>query len=146
MRQINLIVVHCSATRPSQDIGAAEIDRWHRQGNGWSQIGYHYVVRRDGTIEPGRPLEKRGAHVAGHNANSIGICLVGGVAEDDAAVAEENFTPAQWDALSELLRTLVIAYPKAAIVGHNELDKGKACPSFDVQIALHCGRLRSVLA
>lgn len=146
MRQINTIVVHCSATRASQDIGAADIDRWHREGNGWSQIGYHYVVRRDGTVEPGRDIEKSGAHVRGHNSNSIGVCLVGGVAEDDVSVAEDNFTGKQWEALTGLLRNLLASYPKAVIVGHNELDSGKECPSFDVQVALHCGRLRDVLA
>lgn len=78
MREINLIVVHCTYSRPSMDIGVEEIRKWHVEGNSWTDIGYHYVIRRDGTIEDGRPIERPGAHVKGHNSNSIGIAWVGG--------------------------------------------------------------------
>ena len=78
MRRISLIVVHCSAVRPWQRSSAADIDGWHKD-KGWKGIGYHYVVRRDGTVEPGWPLEVIGSHVVGHNAHSIGVCYEGGL-------------------------------------------------------------------
>lgn len=130
MRVINQLFVHCAATKPTQDIGAKEIREWHVKGNGWKDIGYHFVIRRNGVVEDGRPVEQAGAHVAGHNANSIGICLVGGI--DAAGKPEANFTPEQWKALPRLLRVLKAQYPKATIHGHNEYA-AKACPSFDVQ-------------
>lgn len=130
MRTINRLFVHCSATKPTQDIGAKEIREWHVKGCGWKDIGYHFVIRRNGVVEDGRPVEQVGAHVAGHNANSIGICLVGGI--DATGKPEANFTPEQWKALPRLLRVLKAQYPKATIHGHNEFA-AKACPSFDVQ-------------
>lgn len=129
-RPIDKLIIHCSATKPSMDIGAKEIRKWHTDkppnGNGWSDIGYHYVIRRDGTVEPGRPLALVGAHVAGHNTGSHGICLVGGI-------PEANFTKEQWDQLARVVRAFKAQYPKATVHGHNEFDAGKACPSFDVQ-------------
>jgi N-acetylmuramoyl-L-alanine amidase len=81
MRKINRIFVHCSDTPTGRDVSAADIKRWHTdpkpKGNGWRDIGYSHVIRIDGTIELGRPVEQVGAHVAGHNSDSIGICLVG---------------------------------------------------------------------
>lgn len=129
MRKINLIVIHCAATKPNQDIGRAEIDRWHRE-RGWLGIGYHFVIRRNGKVENGRPLEKAGAHVQGLNANSIGICLVGGLNAKGQPAPE--FTAEQWDALETLVRTLKKQFPDARIAGHNEFA-AKACPSFNVQ-------------
>lgn len=92
-RRITLIVVHCAATPPHQDVGAAEIGAWHRK-RGFRSIGYHYVIRRNGAIETGRALSRAGAHVQGHNAHSIGICMAGGVSAEDFTRAENNFTPA----------------------------------------------------
>jgi len=139
-RKINGIVIHCSATRagvdekitlPGEDIGAAEIDQWHR-ARGWNGIGYHYVIRRDGTIETGRPLERVGAHVEGHNAYTIGICLVGGVGE--AGRSENNFEPPQWAALKGLLAGLRRRFPGAEIKGHRDYPGVKKdCPCFDVR-------------
>ncbi len=126
---INLIVVHCAATPPNMDIGAAEIRKWHTD-KGWSDIGYHYVIRRDGTQEEGREDTVQGAHVRGHNRNSLGICLVGGV--DNDFKSEANFTFLQYDALKHLLNYLHLKYPDAEIKGHKDLDPGKDCPCFDV--------------
>jgi len=141
MRDINLIVIHCSATTPDEDIGVTEIRRWHL-AQGWSDIGYHYVIRRDGTIENGRPVEIEGAHVKGFNANSIGICLVGGVNTRDKA--EKNFTREQFNALAEFLERLRAQYPNTRICGHRDLSPDangdgvieaiewlKDCPCFD---------------
>lgn len=130
MRKIDMLIVHCSATPPAMDIGAKEIREWHIKGNGWKDIGYHFIIRRDGRIEDGRPVAQAGAHVAGKNAHSIGVCLVGGV--DTAKRPEANFTTAQWSALARLMRTLKAQHPKATIHGHNEFA-AKACPSFNVQ-------------
>lgn len=129
----NYIVVHCSATTEKQDIGAADIDKWHRQ-RGWLCIGYHYVIRRDGTIEIGRDENAVGAHVSGHNWESIGICMVGGVDADDITKAEANYTEDQWAELEKLLRALHREYPSTTIQGHRDFPGvNKACPSFDVK-------------
>jgi N-acetylmuramoyl-L-alanine amidase len=126
-RKIDKIIIHCSATPPSMDIDAKEIDRWHRN-KGWSQIGYHFVIKRDGEIQDGRPLELIGAHVKGYNTGSIGICLVGGVEEGNVSHAQDNFTDKQWRSLRNLLKICKADYKKATIHGHNEYAN-KACPS-----------------
>lgn len=128
-RNIDMLIVHCAATQPTQDIGVAEIRQWHTE-KGWSDVGYHYVIRRNGTIEDGRAEDSIGAHTVGYNARSIGICMVGGINKKGAA--ESNFTPPQWLALERLLRVLRAKYPAATIHGHREFAK-KDCPSFDVQ-------------
>ena len=78
MRKIRKIIIHCSATKEGQDIDAKEIKKWHVEGNGWSDIGYHYVIKLDGTVEEGRPIERSGAHTLNHNHDSIGVCYIGG--------------------------------------------------------------------
>lgn len=142
MREINLIVVHCSATPQNMDIGAEEIRQWHKD-KGWSDIGYHYVIRRNGVIEHGRDLdhdgnvdEEVGAHAAGFNSNSLGICLIGGTDADDRDKAEANFTRNQYMALNALLLELCSLYtiPRRNVLGHRDLPGvKKACPCFDVQ-------------
>jgi len=130
MRKIEEIIVHCSATKTSHDIGADEIRKWHVEGNGWSDIGYHFVIRRDGTVENGRDLEIMGAHCKGHNQDSIGICLVGGL--DDALEAEFNFMPEQLAELRRIIVDLKKQYPESTLHAHNEFSN-KACPCFDVK-------------
>jgi N-acetylmuramoyl-L-alanine amidase len=126
------IFIHCSATRPSQDwVDAEEIDKWHR-ARGFFSIGYSFVIKRDGTIEEGRDLDEPTASQKGYNHNSISICMVGGVTEDDVKVSEDNFTESQWTSLKDLILKMQSVYPEAKIVGHNEYSK-KDCPSFDVQ-------------
>lgn len=129
----NFLVIHCSATTEKMNIGAAEINNWHQQ-RGFVCIGYHYVIRRDGTIEIGRDENVVGAHVRGHNWESIGICMIGGVDADDLSKAEANYTDEQWAELEKLLRALRREYPSAVIQGHRDFpDVLKACPSFDVK-------------
>ena len=129
MRSITLIIVHCSAVRPDQQSSAAQIDTWHRE-RGWKLgIGYHYVVRRDGTIEPGRPEEQIGAHCLNHNRHSIGVCYEGGL--DIRGKPADTRTEAQKEAMRQLLEKLHGRYPRALIVGHHDLDPGKDCPCFD---------------
>jgi len=129
-RKIDLLVVHCADTYASMDIGRNEIDTWHRE-RGWIGIGYHYVIRRDGTIEKGRPDQTAGAHVEGHNYNSLGICMVGGKGANNAPA--DNFTPEQYEGLKELISKLLAVYPEAKVVGHNDLNPHKACPCFSVK-------------
>lgn len=122
------IIIHCAATRPEQDIDAREIDRWHRQ-KGWLQIGYHFVIKRDGSIEIGRDVDDVGAHARGHNSYSVGVCMIGGLNEDGKP--EGVYTDAQWAMLRILVDGLKTRYPDAKVIGHNEISD-KACPSFDV--------------
>lgn len=131
MNRVDLIVLHASATFPSMDVGAEWIDRIHRE-RGFKKIGYHYVIKRDGTIEKGREEWEIGAHALGWNKDSLGVCLIGGLKEGTKQ-SENNFTQAQWDALYELLTKLHTKYPDADIKGHNELPNhtSRGCPCFD---------------
>ena len=134
------IAIHCSATA-NQNFGAADIDKWHRK-QGWQAIGYHYVIRRDGTVEEGRDEKVVGAHVSGFNEVSIGICMVGGVDANDVSKAKNNFTDAQFASLKQLLVDLKGRYPKAKIQGHRDFPNvKKACPSFDVAAWLKTAQL-----
>ena len=126
-----IIFLHCSATKPSMDTDIKDIDRWHRE-RGFLKVGYHFVIKRDGTTQIGRDLMEAGAHVKSYNHKSIGICLIGGVAEIDVKKPEFNFTTEQIAALKSLLITLKEKFPDVRIMGHNEVSS-KACPSFDVQ-------------
>lgn len=143
-RTTKYIVVHCSATPPSSDIGADEIRDWHTRRNNWSDIGYHTVIRRDGVIEFGRHFDKPGAHVKGQNFQSVGVCLVGGV--NERGIAEKNFTDEQMRSLVFVLHVLSLAYPGAEVLGHRDLSPDrngdgivtrdewvKDCPCFDVR-------------
>lgn len=130
MRKINSIIVHCSATKRGHDIGAKQIRELHVKGNGWKDIGYHYVIRINGVIEKGRPLDVVGAHCQGHNADSIGICLVGGL--NAKGKPENTFTQAQFDSLKKLIVELKEQFGNLLIFGHNEFSN-KACPCFDVK-------------
>jgi N-acetylmuramoyl-L-alanine amidase len=113
------------------DVGVKEIRGWHKN-QGWSDIGYHIVIRRDGKVEKGRALDAVGAHVANFNASSVGVCMVGGVSQKDYTKAENNFTPAQWASLKTVIADLVKRYPKAKVRGHRDFPRvAKACPSFD---------------
>lgn len=136
------VVWHCSATPPSQDIGAGQIQQMHK-ARGFDDIGYAMVVRRDGRVEPGEDLRKRAAHVKGLNNFSVGICMIGGVDEDDNP--ENNFTEAQWKAAKHVYEFFTLLYPDAKHVGHRDLSPDldgdgrvkrheflKACPCYSV--------------
>lgn len=123
MRPIRKVVIHCSDSPDTLDIGKAEINEWHIQ-RGFSSCGYHFVIRRDGTVETGRPLEKIGAHVAGHNSDSIGICWVG----------RNKITDSQHTTLVSLVDSLLIKFKLQPenVYGHKELNPGKTCPNLDM--------------
>ena len=128
MRIITLIIVHCSAVRPDQTSSAAQINTWHRQRGFHLGIGYHYVIRRNGEIEPGRPEWMIGAHCVNHNAHSIGVCYEGGL--DIRGQPADTRTAEQKAAMRRLLEELHRRYPRALIVGHRDLNPSKKCPGF----------------
>ena len=128
MRLVKEIIIHCSATREGQQISVDTIRDWHL-AKGWNNIGYHFYIDLDGTINKGRDIDKIGAHCKGHNRNSIGICYCGGV-EADGKTPKDTRTQEQKDSLLNVLKTLKAMYPEAVIYSHNEFA-AKACPSFD---------------
>lgn len=142
--ETKFIAIHCADTKPSMNTTAADIDRWHRQ-RGWKCIGYHKVIKRDGTIEDGRALDQIGAHVENWNSVSVGVCMVGGASEHDVTVPENNFLPAQWVALEKLLKDLQKKYPKAHIQGHRDFPGvTKSCPVFSVADWLKTTSIKNV--
>lgn len=131
--RVDRLIIHCSATRPSMDIGDDEIKQWHlAKDPPWDDIGYHIIIRRSGVVEFGRSFDEQGAHVRGHNTDSLGLCLIGGVSEGDVNVAEANYTPEQWGALGKTVDWIKVMLSHASVLGHCDLDANKACPSFDV--------------
>ncbi len=128
MKKVNKIIVHCSATPEGREHNAADICQWHRE-RGWRKIGYHFVVKIDGTIEVGRENEA-GAHTIGQNRNSIGICYIGGC--DKNMKPKDTRTDKQKNSLLVLLYDLLKKYPDAEIYGHRNFAN-KACPSFNAR-------------
>lgn len=130
-KDTDFIIIHCSATGPNHDVDIKEIDHWHRS-QGWRMVGYHFLIKRDGTAQQGRGLMDGGAHAGKeYNNRSIGICLAGGVAAD-GKTPEANYTSAQWSSLAALTRDMRREFPSAEVIGHNEISD-KACPCFNVR-------------
>ena len=128
MRNINKIIVHCSATPEGKAFSVADIRRWHLQ-RGFSDIGYHFVVYLDGSVHVGRPLHKSGGHCIGQNKNSVGVCYIGGVATD-GKTPKDTRTDTQKASLVKLITELRQQFPNASVHGHREYAN-KACPCFD---------------
>lgn len=128
-RVIRELIIHCSATKAGHDFRAADIHRWHHE-RGFADIGYHFVIDLDGTIEVGRPMGRMGAHCLAHNRNSVGICYVGGL--DKNGKPADTRTAGQRASLTALLKALRGHFPQATIHGHREFA-AKACPCFDAQ-------------
>ena len=129
MRRIDLIVIHCTASRPDQHLPFELLDKMHR-AKGWNGCGYHYYITRDGQLHFGRPKEMVGAHAVGYNLHSLGVCYEGGL--DEHGKSDDTRTPAQRAALIALLRSLKVDYPDARILGHRDLPNvHKDCPCFD---------------
>lgn len=147
MRRIDEIIIHCSDSPEGRNDKAEDIRKWHKQ-RGFSDIGYHYVIDLDGTVEKGRSIEQAGAHCTGHNRNSIGICYIGGAywrdgvnakgkpikGKDGKAVLmpKDTRTALQRMAMKELVAQLQEQFPHATVHGHREFAN-KACPCFDVE-------------
>lgn len=129
-RNITEIIVHCTATPEGMACNVNDIRKWHKQ-QGWSDIGYHYVVYLDGTVHVGRNIDTIGAHCKKHNTNSIGICYVGGT--DKAGRSKDTRTEKQKAALLSVIYSMKMLYPQAAIYGHHDFDPRKDCPCFDAK-------------
>lgn len=129
-RYINEIIVHCSATPEGKDFTVSDIKKCHLE-RGFSDIGYHYIIYRDGTINKGRDESKVGAHCTGHNSHSVGVCYIGGCAVD-GKTPKDTRTEQQKESLLSLLRELIKKYPKAKIYPHYKFA-AKACPSFNAE-------------
>lgn len=130
MREIDKLIIHCTATPEGQEVTTAQVTQWHK-ARGFRTIGYHYLIGLDGSIHNGRPVAEVGAHCLGHNAHSIGICYVGGL-DKDSLTPKDTRTEAQRRSLRELVRQLQAKYPGATVHGHREFA-AKACPCFDVK-------------
>lgn len=130
--KITHIVLHYSATYADQDLGVSDIDKMHK-ARGWKGVGYHYVIRRDGTIQKGRDENEIGAHVGGQNTGKLGICCIGGLDRATGPnVGVDNRTPDQIKATIWLVRDILKRHPGAVVVGHRDLAPTQ-CPGFDVR-------------
>jgi N-acetylmuramoyl-L-alanine amidase len=130
MRDIDKIIIHCSATPEGRDVKTSTIKQWHT-AKGWSDIGYHYVIELDGSVNMGRDIGRIGAHTRGENTGSIGICYVGGM-DANMKNPKDTRTEKQKEGLKCLIKDLRSTYGDLTIHGHNEFAS-KACPSFDVE-------------
>ena len=130
MRNINKIIIHCSATPEDKAFSVDDIRCWHLQ-RGFADIGYHFVIYLDGSVNVGRPLAKAGAHCKGYNAHSIGVCYIGGVATD-GKTPKDTRTEAQKRSLVRLITELRQQFHNASVHGHREFAN-KACPSFNAR-------------
>ena len=129
-RKINLIVVHCSATRVNKNFTVEQLEACHK-ARGFKGIGYHFYIRKDGTMTQHRKLLEVGAHARPYNRCSIGICYEGGL--DEQGKPCNTMTTEQETRLIDLFRNLKILFPKAKIVGHRDLPgtTPKECPCLD---------------
>jgi N-acetylmuramoyl-L-alanine amidase len=130
MRTINEIIVHCSYTKPNMDVGADWIRNIHVNEKGFADIGYHFIIRRDGSYERGRRIERIGAHCKGHNRNTIGICMIGGMSYDNKP--DNNFTTKQFKELKQTIYFLKEFFPDIKKVSGHRDYANKDCPCFDV--------------
>ena len=132
-RLIDEIIIHCAATPEGKDFTVADIRAWHKE-RGFSDVGYHYIIYRDGRILVGRPIGQIGAHVSGHNTGTIGICYIGGVSAD-GKTAKDTRTPEQRSSMLWLVGKLATKHKVRKVTGHNRYA-AKACPSFEVSTDL----------
>lgn len=144
MRKVDTIIIHCSASKAGVDLRAKDIDRMQRLVNGWSSIGYHYVICLDGTVEKGRPDDQVGAHASGFNRFSIGVCYVGGL--NSMGKPADTRTQAQKESLKTIVGMLLNRYPGCKVIGHRDVspdlnkngkvdpwERIKECPCFEVK-------------
>ena len=125
LRPINLVVVHCSDSDHKHHDNPETLRKWHVDERGWPDVGYHYIITKDGTVHIGRPIHRSGAHVKGFNSSSIGICLTG----------KKDFSQGQFDSLKALTDELILNFGLSIIdvIEHNKLDSSKTCPNFNVR-------------
>ena len=138
MNRIDFIAIHASATDATMDWGVEDVRRLHRS-KGWRDVGYHYIIKRDGTLQKGRADTTPGAHEPRINKRSIAICMIGGAPDRNSAafrkgLGEDNYTDAQWVTLKSIVTKLHGKYPDAEVLGHRDIPGvAKACPSFDAR-------------
>ena len=128
-QKTDTIVIHCTQTPKDMDIDVEKVTQWHKD-RGFDTIGYHYLIKRDGTLQEGRQQDEVGAHAVAVNGTSIGVALVGG--GTPSMGWENNFTPVQFETLKSILLKLKDKYNIEKIIGHYQVDDKKECPSFDV--------------
>ena len=146
MREIKSVILHCTATPADRALTVKEIRRWHVEGRGWADIGYHFVIHQDGTIEKGRHIDKIGAHTWGNNYGSIGVAYCGGVVKKvkksldkekpkskTKLVPKDTMTKEQQASFRNLFEILEVMFGELKLTGHNDHNKGKACPSFNMR-------------
>lgn len=149
MYQPKEIIIHCSAYPPnwkkdfSTKAKVEAIREDHINRRGWSDIGYHHLIDRDGTLAVGRPWNKTGAHVRGRNTGTRGVCLLGGKGSNENDDFFDHFTQEQFDALENYLQSLLLVMPHLKFSGHNEYA-AKACPGFQVKDFLMKANLRGI--
>lgn len=129
-RAIDRIILHFTATPEGRDVDISDVRSWHKE-RGFDDVGYHFLIKLDGTIQRGRPIDVVGAHCYGYNRKSIGVCYVGGLSEDMSKVLDTR-TERQKDSLELILGTLLKIYPNADLCGHNDLSSTD-CPGIDVK-------------
>lgn len=127
-RKITRLIIHCTATPDGREHTIDDITRWHK-ARGFNEIGYHYVIYIDGSLRLGRALDKMGAHTLNLNANSIGLCYVGGT--DNRQLPKDTRNTLQLRTMAEFVHDTIKTYPDIIVSGHNQ-HANKACPSFDV--------------
>lgn len=145
---IEYLVVHCSGTPPETDIDAIYLDTIHR-GYGWRKIGFHLVIKRDGTIQRGRPETEAGQHLKGYDDRSLSICLIGGLHESETYTRRgtsfrkpwPDYEEEQLESLRAMLNAWKVKYPKAVVLGHSDINRGRCCPCFDVPTWYSSGNL-----
>ena len=126
------IIIHCSDTEPSKNLNTEELNKIHRQ-KGFLNIKYHFIIKRDGTVETGRHVDEVGSHTEEFDEESISICLIGGIAPDQEVEPRLNYTSRQWDSLKTTIKSLRLLYPGAHVLGFNDVEENKISPYFDVQ-------------
>lgn len=129
LKEVKYIIIHCSATRVNADYTPEQMERDHK-ARGFKKIGYHYYIRKDGTVTEHRGMDEAGAHCKGYNSCSIGICYEGGL--DPLGAPADTLTEAQEKSMRIMIHTLTGMYPGAKVVGHRDLNPNKACPCFNV--------------
>ena len=123
------IVIHCTQTPPDMDVDVEKVTQWHKE-RGFDTIGYHYLIKRDGTLQEGRQQDEVGAHAVAVNGNSVGVAMAGG--GTSSMGWEDNFAPIQFQTLKTIIMKLKKDYEIKKIIGHYQVDDKKECPSFDV--------------
>ncbi len=146
MREIKEIILHCTATPADRKLTVQEVRNWHVKGNGWDDIGYHFLVHQDGTVERGRHIDKVGAHTWGNNYGSIGVAYCGGVVKKTkksldkekpksktTLVSKDTMTKEQEVAFRDLVKFLEVCFGELKVRGHNDYNEGKDCPGFNMR-------------